>query len=227
MLPLSAAGGSGAQQIVLQQASSQPQVIQTPDGQTLLYQPVQVKISIRHGERLRISSGCFCHSTGSDVAPRRPNHTAFKWSRGHPSARRRQLGSAGMPLKRVIDLLPCILQSNSAFRVGTGKHYHDGARNGRHNERHTSKNTSSRRPNRNSRRRTSLCQRQTVPKDTEKKTGVTSHCYPFCLSLLNTPLGSKSTFLKVFRILDMTKMRDVNYRESKENIDSKNSSPSF
>jgi len=42
VLPLSAAGGGATQQIVLQQASSQPQVIQTPDGQTLLYQPVQV-----------------------------------------------------------------------------------------------------------------------------------------------------------------------------------------
>ena len=32
----------GQQQIVLQQGGQQPQIIQTTDGQTLIYQPVQV-----------------------------------------------------------------------------------------------------------------------------------------------------------------------------------------
>lgn len=60
VLPLSNGGGGAGQQIVLQQASSQAQVIQTTDGQTLLYQPVQVQDgsvvqqaqSIPHGAQL-------------------------------------------------------------------------------------------------------------------------------------------------------------------------------
>ena len=35
-------GVGGQQQIVLQQGGQQPQIIQTTDGQTLIYQPVQV-----------------------------------------------------------------------------------------------------------------------------------------------------------------------------------------
>jgi len=45
VLPIQAGGAAGGQQIVLQQAGGQAQVIQTvqtADGQTLLYQPVQV-----------------------------------------------------------------------------------------------------------------------------------------------------------------------------------------
>merc|ERR1719154_896781 len=40
VLPVNGVGGQ--QQIVLQQGSQQPQIIQTTDGQTLIYQPVQV-----------------------------------------------------------------------------------------------------------------------------------------------------------------------------------------
>jgi len=40
VLPVNSVGGQ--QQIVLQQGSQQPQIIQTTDGQTLIYQPVQV-----------------------------------------------------------------------------------------------------------------------------------------------------------------------------------------
>ena len=42
VVPIQGGGGGGGQQIVLQQAGGQAQVIQTADGQTLLYQPVQV-----------------------------------------------------------------------------------------------------------------------------------------------------------------------------------------
>merc|ERR1719376_370990 len=40
VLPVNSVGGQ--QQIVLQQGGQQPQIIQTTDGQTLIYQPVQV-----------------------------------------------------------------------------------------------------------------------------------------------------------------------------------------
>merc|ERR1711892_519017 len=40
VLPVNSVGGQ--QQIVLQQGSQQPQILQTTDGQTLIYQPVQV-----------------------------------------------------------------------------------------------------------------------------------------------------------------------------------------
>ncbi len=43
VLPIQAGGAAGGQQIVLQQGGGQTQVITTADGQTLLYQPVQVR----------------------------------------------------------------------------------------------------------------------------------------------------------------------------------------
>ena len=44
----------GQQQIVIQQGSQQPQIIQTTDGQTLIYQPVQVD-----GQGQQVNFGCF------------------------------------------------------------------------------------------------------------------------------------------------------------------------
>lgn len=42
MLPVSGVGGGQPQIIQIQQGGQQPQILQTTDGQTLIYQPVQV-----------------------------------------------------------------------------------------------------------------------------------------------------------------------------------------
>eukprot|EP00092_Neocalanus_flemingeri_P002274 GFUD01002426.1.p1 GENE.GFUD01002426.1~~GFUD01002426.1.p1 ORF type:complete len:268 (+),score=82.34 GFUD01002426.1:232-1035(+) len=66
VLPVNSVGGQ--QQIVLQQGSQQPQIIQTTDGQTLIYQPVQVdgqgqqqvqiqQANIQQGNMIQIPGG--------------------------------------------------------------------------------------------------------------------------------------------------------------------------
>merc|ERR1711892_1071332 len=64
VLPVNSVGGQ--QQIVLQQGGQQPQIIQTTDGQTLIYQPVQVdgqgqqqiqQANIQQGNMIQLPGG--------------------------------------------------------------------------------------------------------------------------------------------------------------------------
>lgn len=59
VLPVSNVGGGGGQQIVLQQpaAGQQPQIIQTTDGQTLIYHPVSVEGQGQQQVQIQQSSG--------------------------------------------------------------------------------------------------------------------------------------------------------------------------
>jgi len=82
VLPVSTVGGQ--QQIVIQQGSQQPQIIQTTDGQTLIYQPVQVDgqgqqvqiqqngIQPQQGNIIQLAGG----ATNGAAAAAAPNATA-------------------------------------------------------------------------------------------------------------------------------------------------------
>jgi len=80
VLPVSNVGGQ--QQIVLQQGSQQPQILQTADGQTLIYQPVQVdgqnqqqqqqqvqiqQANIQQGNMIQIPGGSNAASNNSNI----------------------------------------------------------------------------------------------------------------------------------------------------------------
>ncbi|XP_044578832.1 nuclear transcription factor Y subunit alpha isoform X2 [Cotesia glomerata] len=67
VLPMSSLTGGG-QQLVIQQQPQTPQIIQTPDGQTYIYQPVQLDNQVQQAQQTVIINGNLMQIAGTSQA---------------------------------------------------------------------------------------------------------------------------------------------------------------